>query len=583
MSQLSPNPPARPHPPPVPASHHPDSRPGLSYGHMLVILGPLLGLGAFTALLAMVASLFGWYRPEMLVAAAGVGGTMTLVALVLLYRRSAEHLADQRALQNVEARVGGIVESAMDPIISINEGHRIVLFNAAAERVFLWPRSAMIGQSLDVLLPQRFREAHGRHIARFSETGDTSRRMGGVAVLMGLRANDEEFPIEASISQHSEDGRKLFTVIIRDVTERLRNEALLARSEARLRGILDSAMDAIITVDEQQRIVLFNTTAEKVFGCTKEEAIGAPLTWFIPERFRQGHEEHIRQFGETGTSSRRMGTTRIVTGLRRSGEEFPIDASISQITEHGSKFYTVILRDVTERVRAEEALRRSKDELRDLSLASNSVREQEKSRIARELHDELAQALTALKMDVAWLDEHLVAREPDIGSKLKTMQQLLDNTVAATRRISADLRPLILDDLGLVPAAEWLVQNFTQRSGIDCSFEVTPPELDLEDPQATALFRILQESLTNVSRHARASRVEVRIDGTDDSVTLSVRDNGGGFAPQTPRKPNSYGLLGLRERVYLLGGEVDIDSLPGKGTEITVHIPLTADAGARQQ
>jgi len=547
---------------------------------MLVILGPILTLGAFTALLAMVAGLFGWYRPEMLAAAAGVGGTMTLVALALLYRRSAEHRverqADQRALENVEARVGDIVESAMDPVISIDESHRIVLFNAAAERVFLWPRSAVLGQPLDMLLPKRFREAHGRHIARFSETGSSSRRMGGVAMLTGLRANDEEFPIEASISQHSEDGHKLFTVILRDVTERLRSEALLARSEARLRGILDSAMDAIITVDEEQRIVLFNAAAEKVFGCPKEEAVGAPLIWFIPERFRDGHAAHIRAFGETGTHSRRMGTARIVTGLRRNGEEFPIDASISQITEQGSRFYTVILRDVTERVRAEEALRRSREELRDLSLASNSVREQEKSRIARELHDELAQALTALKMDVAWLDEHLPAdtkRQADVGAKLIAMQQLLDHTVAATRRISADLRPLILDDLGLVPAAEWLVQNFTQRSGIPCSLDVEPAELELEDPQATALFRILQESLTNVSRHAGASRVEVHIEGTDDSITLGVRDNGGGFTPQDPRKPNSYGLLGLRERVYLLGGEVDVDSMPGKGTEITVHIP----------
>jgi len=425
---------------------------------MLVILGPILALGAFTALLAMVAGLFGWYRPEMLVAAAGVGGTMTLVALLLLYRRSAEHRAerqaDHRALQNIEARVGGIVESAMD---------------------------------------------------------------------------------------------------------------------------------AIITVDEEQHIVLFNAAAEQVFGCPKEEAIGAPLARFIPARFREGHAAHIRAFGEAGTHSRRMGTARIVTGLRRNGEEFPIDASISQISEQGSRFYTVILRDVTERVRAEEALRRSKDELRDLSLASNSVREQEKSRIARELHDELAQALTALKMDVAWMDEHLPAatkQQADVGAKLTAMQQLLDHTVAATRRISADLRPLILDDLGLVPAAEWLVQNFTQRSGIPCSLDVTPPDLELEDPQATALFRILQESLTNVSRHANASRVEVHIEGTGENITLSVRDNGRGFMPQEPRKPNSYGLLGLRERVYLLGGEVDIDSMPGKGAEITVHIPRDAQTEA---
>src|SRR6185437_13594374 len=164
------------------------------------------------------------------------------------------------------------------------------------------------------------------------------------------------FPIEASISQHDEGGRKLYTVILRDVTQRVEGERLLARSEARLRGILDSAMDAIITVDSRQHVVLFNSAAEEVFGCPRDQAIGAPLSWFIPERFRHAHPQLVRRFGKTGISSRRMGAQRIVMGLRRNGEEFPIEASISQIDQNGKKFYTVILRDVTERVMAEEKL-----------------------------------------------------------------------------------------------------------------------------------------------------------------------------------------------------------------------------------
>ena len=140
-----------------------------------------------------------------------------------------------------------------------------------------------------------------------------------------------------------------------------------------MRGILDSAMDAIITVDAAQHVVLFNAAAEAMFGCPRQEALGAPLAWFIPERFRGVHAEHVRHFGETGTASRRMGALRIVTGLRRNGEEFPIDASISQLDESGGKFYTVILRDVSERVRIEEALRRSKEELRELGAAAHDA------------------------------------------------------------------------------------------------------------------------------------------------------------------------------------------------------------------
>lgn len=417
----------------------------------LMVFGTVLALGALTTLLALLAGLSGWYPNEMLVTAAGVGGAQVLLALALIYRQVVRRRAAEGALQNVETRVTNIIESAMD---------------------------------------------------------------------------------------------------------------------------------AVITVDEHQHVVLFNAAAEAMFGCPRAEAIGAPLAWFIPERFRAEHRRHIARFGETGVSSRRMGGARIVSGLRRNGDEFPIDASISQTTEHGRKFYAVILRDVTERVRADEALRRSKEELRELASGMDSVREQEKSRIAREIHDELGQGLTALKLDVAWLAERLPAGQTAAAGKLKAMDAMIDATVAATRRISADLRPLVLDDLGLVSAAEWLVQEFTQRTGIPCELDVRSPDLELKDPQATAIFRILQESLTNVARHAKAQRVEVALGRADGAVTLNVRDNGRGFNLGDPRRPNSFGLMGLRERVFLLGGEVRIDSQPGRGTVLHVQIPLEQKAQA---
>ena len=550
---------------------------GLRSG-LVILLGPVLVLVAFTTMLALLAGLFGWHPNEMIVVAFGAGSLALVAAVltvILLYRLSSARSTASRALLGAEARVSGILESAMDAIIAIDQEQRVVLYNIAAEKVFQWPRAAVLGQPLDRLLPERFRGGHAGHIGRFSKTGVTSRRMGDQTVLTGLRANGEEFPIEASISQHLEEGRKLFTVILRDVTERRRGEEMLSRSEARLRGILDSAMDAIITVDQEQRIVLFNAAAEQVFGCPRQEAVGAPLDWFIPPRFRQNHAAHVRGFGAAETATRRMGAKRIVIGLRRNGEEFPIDASISQITEGDAKYYTVILRDVTERVSAVNALSRSREELREFAAAASSVREQEKSRIARELHDELAQALTALKMDLTWIGERLPAGQEALFTKLTAMQVMLDGTVAATRRISADLRPLMLDDLGLLPAVEWLVQNFSDRTGIACELEVAP-EFELEEPYATAVFRILQESLTNVARHAQAALVEVTLGREDSHATLVVYDNGRGFSVDDPRKPNSYGLMGLRERVYLLDGEIVIDSRQGYGTRVEVRIPLAA-------
>ena len=150
---------------------------------------------------------------------------------------------------------------------------------------------------------------------------------------------------------------------------------------------------------------------------------------------------------------------------------------------------------------------------------------------------------------------------------------MLEETVAATRRIAADLRPLMLDDLGLVPAVEWLAETFAERTGIPCELAVDGADLDLPSAQATAVFRIVQESLANVGKHARASRVKVAIERNGSDLALSIRDDGAGFSPQAPRKPNSYGLLGLRERASLLGGEVTITSAPGKGTHVEVRLP----------
>jgi PAS domain S-box-containing protein len=254
-----------------------------------------------------------------------------------------------------EVRLGGIVASAMDAIITIDSDQQIVLFNPAAERMFGYSSEEILGKHIEQLIPERFRPTHSEHIRRFGEAGVTNRKMGSLGSISGLRSNGEEFPIEASISQVESEGERLFTVILRDVTERRASEEALLESRARMEGIVASAMDAIITVDEQQKIVLFNPAAERMFGCSAEEALGASISRFIPERFRGGHDQHIRRFHEAGMTSRRMGALGAISGLRATGEEFPIEASISQVTVGGERLSTVILRDITERKTSEEA------------------------------------------------------------------------------------------------------------------------------------------------------------------------------------------------------------------------------------
>jgi PAS domain S-box-containing protein len=367
---------------------------------------------------------------------------------------------------------------------------------------------------------------------------------------------------------------------VTDVTRLRAAENQVHETQVRLEAIVRSAMDAIITIDSDQRIVLFNAAAEKMFGCEAAAAIGQPLEGFMPERFRSAHRAHVEHFSHTGATSRRMGVQTALWALRADGCEFPIEASISHAMVRGQELLTVILRDITERTAAEHEIRRSHRELRELSIAMAEVRELERTRIARELHDELGQALTALKMDVELLRVALPPARTDLVDQTATMRELLDSTVATTRRISSDLRPLVLDHLGLEAAAQWLTQNFSQRCGLPCDLRVDPSCSTLGEPYASALFRIMQESLTNVVRHARAKQVEVRLDRSGREAVLSIRDDGVGMEQEARAKPRSFGLLGISERVLLLEGQMQIASAPGAGTTLLVRIPLRGDVGS---
>jgi PAS domain S-box-containing protein len=535
-----------------------------------------------------VAEILAPWRQDALVVSLGAFLFAALItAGTLLLRHQLRVTASlSREVAENETRLNSIIQSAMDALISVDEQQKIILFNAAAERIFGCTAAEALGTSLDRFIPERHRLAHREHLRRFGEAGSTMRRMGGTFVLSGLRANGEEFPIDASISHTTVAGRKFYTVILRDVTERQRAlvrereaQMQLEESERRLQSIIGSAMDAIITIDAEQKIVLFNVAAEKTFGCPAAEAIGAPLERFIPARYRALHRAHVKRFGEAGVTMRRMGGDLVLEGVRATGEEFPIDASISHVTVGGRKFYTVILRDITARQQAAEALKRSNQELREIYEQMHQVREAERTRIARELHDELAQWLTALKMDASWIASRLPAEHAPLVAKAQRMKGVVDNTVAAVRRIAADLRPVMLDDLGLVPAVENLLYDLSERTGIVVGLQGDKDEIDLKDPLATAVYRMVQEALTNVARHSGASSVEVEVRKTD-SLHVRVRDNGQGLRPDPNHK--SYGLLGIRERARTLGGNAQIYSPPEGGTIVDIEIPLQvhAESGA---
>ena len=232
-----------------------------------------------------------------------------------------------------------------------------------------------------------------------------------------------------------------------------------------------------------------------------------------------------------------------------------------------------------ERERAEDQLRKSLDQLRALTTYLQYVREEERTRIAREVHDELGQALTGLKLDLSWLASRLARSQPPVQEKVRTMTAHLDETIQTVRRIATELRPGILDSLGLVAAIEWQANDFQKRTGIPCHAAITVAETLWNQEFSTVFFRIFQETLTNVIRHAGATRVDVRLLAEDGDLVLNIRDNGRGISAEDLASTRSNGLVGMRERAMLIHGHLTLHGAPGQGTSVTLRAPL--DRGAQ--
>jgi signal transduction histidine kinase len=235
----------------------------------------------------------------------------------------------------------------------------------------------------------------------------------------------------------------------------------------------------------------------------------------------------------------------------------------------------VLTSEVAERKKAEASLRVSQESLRALTARLQSIREEEGTRISREIHDELGQSLTGLKMDLTWLSRRLPAEQKPLDQKIKSMFGLIDDTIRAVRRIASRLRPEALDQLGLVAAIGWQARDFQMRTGIRCKVTLPAEALTVDQEKSTAVFRIFQELLTNVARHANATRVKAMLSDRD-TLCLTVEDNGRGIKDIEHESPTSLGLLGLRERVLAFGGTIELQGEPGKGTRVSVSIPMTS-------
>lgn len=361
-------------------------------------------------------------------------------------------------------------------------------------------------------------------------------------------------------------------LMVRDLLRKAALDAALKESDAQLRHMIQSARDAIVTIDSARRVVFFNVAAEQMFGVRPESAVGSDIELLLARCLSPVQLSKLLGYLDQGW---RSPDGRVVLGIvesLRDEQEFPVELSLSTTIFHGEILLTAVFRDLTERQRAERELLETNRQLQALSASLQSVREQERTAIARELHDELGQMLTGIRMEVSWLGGRLAEGQQSLTDKVASLKRQIDQSIASVRRMSSELRPPVLDDLGFAAAAGWYVDQFSARTGLPVS--LTLPEVDPPrgDAVATALFRVLQESLTNVARHAGASHVEVALGFADARWTLSIRDDGVGFVHE-PGRRGDIGLVGMRERAQILGGQFSVTTAPGAGTLIEVRIP----------
>lgn len=354
---------------------------------------------------------------------------------------------------------------------------------------------------------------------------------------------------------------------------RKRAEAALRESEAHFRAVAESANDAMVCADSGGRIISWNKAAQRMFQYTEEEILGQPLTMIMPEHYHEAYQKGMERYHRTGIP-RFIGKVVELHGRKKDGSEFRVEVSLSSWEKDRGEVYHGIIHDITERKQAEDQLRSSHEQLRALAAHLQSVREEEGTRIARAIHDELSPALTALMMDLSQLASGLTTDQKPLVGKIEIMSKLVETTIQSMRKIAGELRPGVLDDLGLVAAIEWQAQEFQTRTGIRCEAALPVEDIALDSARSTAIFRVSQEILTNVACHSRASRVNISLREEAGNVILEAQDNGKGISESEIANPKSLGLLGMRERALLFGGEVKIRGIPGKGTTVIVRIPL---------
>jgi PAS domain S-box-containing protein len=366
---------------------------------------------------------------------------------------------------------------------------------------------------------------------------------------------------------------KIVLSIINDITQRKNAEIELLKNEKRYRMLFNNGNDAVSVnhLRDDNRFDHFievNDIACLRLGYTRDELQHMDLYKTIPDKYS-------KELEKAGIELQRINHVIFeVMQIRKDKRLIPVEISAHLFEFDDKPTILSIARDITERKRGEVQLRQTSIQLRNLASRLQTIREEERTMISREIHDELGQVITVLKIQIALLTNKLRKDQNHLKEKFGSVSQMLDQMVDTVQKITSKLRPEILDELGLIPAIEWQAQQFQERTGITCDVRLPKSEIVLEKDKSTAIFRIFQEALTNVARHAIAEKISVILKNDIGKLVLEVTDNGQGIRKSQIEDSSSLGILGMKERALVLGGIVTINGVPGKGTNVKVEIPL---------
>jgi PAS domain S-box-containing protein len=484
-----------------------------------------------------------------------VGGYFT--AYVIKKPAELQQLVLERTaeLDQSEKRNKAVINALPDLVLIIDKENRFSDFIKPKEMDTYVAPEIFIGKKVNEVLPPELAEKTIINKLKALTTGEVT------TYSYQLKVGNEDRDYEARYVTH---GKEEVLVLIRDITETKRAERMLMESEAKYRTLVEQASDGIFIADFKGRFIVVNPAGYKLSQYTPEELKSHTIYDFV---FSEDLKEMPFQMdelaaGKTATSERRM--------RRKDGSVIDVEITARIIAQDR---FLAFIRDITERKKVQQELLRSREELRQLSNHLENIREEERIHIAREIHDELGQHLTVIKMDISRLGKKISGNEV-LEREVQEILEMINTIVATVRKISSELRPSMLDDLGLVAALEWYSRDFIKRTGIKTNFNTNEGEVELPDKTKTGLFRIFQESLTNVARHAEATEVNTSLYRRNNKLFMVIHDNGKGFDAAETIGKRTLGLLGMKERALMMGGRFVVNSSPGNGTEIEVSVSL---------